>query len=504
MTNSGSMTIPDSLKPFTITDTRTHNNYPDIQITQDILNPYLVRDYVRSWQNSGQLAVPHHPCTYLKNKPMLDLAMSKEVIDALRRFWNDPLVTPLLHLTLPNWFSTERNWHQDCYLNPPYVGDDYAAVWMALEDIHPDSGPFQYLPDTHTLPPLTLNAPAFQHIDRNNSDWPKHTEATLTPIIDNLIQTNQLPQPVTYIPQKYDLLVWNARTYHRGSIPKDPTRQRRALIAHYSKSQVRSDMAFGKQNYDFMQHTGQYFDPNARNYYITPNFPSRCCQHHDLITHPNPQITEYHWLLCRNCLSVVSTLPFNPNLYTDTYINHHRCSGIDLVKDAENNWRNLIPDPDTHKPNRYYPDREYRILDIGCNDGSVANYLSNSYDTYAFDINPAAAPDYKNLQLTTAPTYSHKLFPSMDAILCREVLEHVPDWRDLIDEISLTLKPGGILDLQTPLPINFASPLVYQPAHLQLLHPNLLTDYLKSAGFTITFAETWATGQHYVCRKNLE
>ena len=46
----------------------------------------------------------------------------------------------LLHLALTGWISTQRDWHQDDYLNPPFVANWYAAVWMALDDISAESG----------------------------------------------------------------------------------------------------------------------------------------------------------------------------------------------------------------------------------------------------------------------------------------------------------------------------------------------------------------------------
>src|SRR5438552_11002670 len=61
----------------------------------------------------------------------------------------------MLHLALTGWVSTERTWHQDDYLNPAHVAGWYAAVWMALDDnIHSDSGPFEYLPGSHRWPTL--------------------------------------------------------------------------------------------------------------------------------------------------------------------------------------------------------------------------------------------------------------------------------------------------------------------------------------------------------------
>ena len=59
-----------------------------------------------------------------------------------------------LSLALTGWVSTERNWHQDDYLNPPDVDAWYVAAWLALDDIPSGSGPFQYVPGSHRWPAI--------------------------------------------------------------------------------------------------------------------------------------------------------------------------------------------------------------------------------------------------------------------------------------------------------------------------------------------------------------
>src|SRR5262249_17473212 len=49
-----------------------------------------------------------------------------------------------LNFTLTQFTSTQRQWHQDDYLGPPNLYGRYCAVWIALGDVHPDSGPFQF------------------------------------------------------------------------------------------------------------------------------------------------------------------------------------------------------------------------------------------------------------------------------------------------------------------------------------------------------------------------
>ena len=88
-------------------------------------------------------------CPYMHEAALLDLCTYPPLAQALGDLIGQPAG---LHLNLTGWVSTRRRWHQDTYLNPYNVGDTYAAVWVALGDIHPDSGVFQYVPGSHLWP----------------------------------------------------------------------------------------------------------------------------------------------------------------------------------------------------------------------------------------------------------------------------------------------------------------------------------------------------------------
>lgn len=140
-----------------------------------------------------------------------------------------------IHLNLTGWVSTERNWHQDAYLNPEHLNDHYLAVWFALDDIHPDAGPFEFVPGSHKWPLLSADKvkaqmPAYQ---RNRIDWPRISEAIVVQAFEREIERQGLEAEL-FMAKKGDVLIWHSRLLHRGSKPKDPTLLRKSLIAHYS------------------------------------------------------------------------------------------------------------------------------------------------------------------------------------------------------------------------------------------------------------------------------
>ncbi|HQT62993.1 MAG: hypothetical protein B7Z75_10355 [Acidocella sp. 20-57-95] len=155
----------------------------------------------------------------------------------------------LFHLALTGWISTEREWHQDDYLNPPFVNTWYAAVWIALDTIHADSGPFEYVPGSQKWPLLRgekvrqfLSEEERQRVDpvTGINQWPSYSERYVTPAIEEKIRLSGLPIR-SFLAEKGDILIWHSRLMHRGSRPKSDI-PRKSLITHYSGVNHRQDM----------------------------------------------------------------------------------------------------------------------------------------------------------------------------------------------------------------------------------------------------------------------
>jgi len=164
---------------------------------------------------------------------------------------------PALSLNLTGWVSTERNWHADCYLSPREVGSHYCAAWIALEDINPDSGPFEFVPGSHKMPFISQQKISQFALpgEMAHAGWPKTTERFVVPAIEYYIEQHNL-KPLQFWAKRNQVLIWHSRLLHRGSPPVVPGTPRRALIAHYSVISHRYDMQRVKQHSD----QGYYFD----------------------------------------------------------------------------------------------------------------------------------------------------------------------------------------------------------------------------------------------------
>lgn len=227
-------------------------NEDGVVIIKNFFPEDLMVAYEQCWQTAN-VKRPNgwpDPVPYMRHPELRDILCWQPLNDILADLIGEPAG---LHLNLTGWISTERDWHQDSYLNPSWVGDAYAAVWISFASIHPDSGPFQYVPGSHRWPQVTrekiLNA---LQPDQRDHRWPKFSEIVLTPLFEQEIE-NRNAEVVTHLPQRGDLLVWNGRLLHRGSRAKVKGLERRSLIAHYSGIHHRNEMPTPTQ------HLGQGF-----------------------------------------------------------------------------------------------------------------------------------------------------------------------------------------------------------------------------------------------------
>lgn len=190
----------------------------------------------------------NYPTPYMNVPELRNISLCREIDTTLEHLIGEPMG---LHLNLTGWVSTERNFHQDSYLNPPYLWSSYIAVWIALDDIHPDSGPFQYVPGSHKWPVMRRDKLFdFLTLEEMNSPlWPTFTQDAVAKACEEEIAARG-GEIKNFLPQKGDVLFWHSNLVHRGSQPDSPDRLRKALICHYSALSKRLDMP------DYAPHNG--------------------------------------------------------------------------------------------------------------------------------------------------------------------------------------------------------------------------------------------------------
>jgi len=190
---------------------------------------------------------------YMFVNEIKDIALDKRLSSVMEELIGEPMG---VHLNLTGWVSTERDWHQDEYLNPPCVNGWYISVWIALDDISPDSGPFEYVPGSHKWDLVRRNKVLefLKPKERISNAWPKFSERFLTKLFNDKVTEKGL-ETKQFIAKKGDVLFWHSRLMHRGTKPNNPSLLRKSLICHYSGINHRPDMPIKKQYKD----QGYYF-----------------------------------------------------------------------------------------------------------------------------------------------------------------------------------------------------------------------------------------------------
>jgi hypothetical protein len=225
-----------------------------VVIERKVIPEGLMSAYEEAWlqKHGGPTAVPGSPLTYerpmgwsgptpyMACDPLRELLCSDPVSSILQEIIGHPMG---LHLTLTGWKSSRRNWHFDQYLNEPFVGGFYAAVWIALDTIVADAGPFEFVRGSHRWwsPISQQKMREALGEDGHGPAWPTHSERILTPLFEKELEQRGI-QPEQFTAQRGDLLIWHGRLLHRGSIPRNEALERRAVIGHYSATHRRPDM----------------------------------------------------------------------------------------------------------------------------------------------------------------------------------------------------------------------------------------------------------------------
>jgi phytanoyl-CoA hydroxylase len=158
---------------------------------------------------------------YLYDPRVLDLLFE----DKLHRVLAELLqATPLLFNGLNMEHGTEQRMHIDTFYMPPRTFGKMVATWLALEDIHPDSGPLSYYPKSNQIP-----AYKFSH----GEIWAVQDEMpAFDAYYDKELAARGLQQE-SFSPQKGDVFIWHAQLYHGGGKINNRALTRRSMVNHF-------------------------------------------------------------------------------------------------------------------------------------------------------------------------------------------------------------------------------------------------------------------------------
>jgi hypothetical protein len=170
--------------------------------------------------------------SYMAIPSMRDVCLYRPLVDLIERLVGEPVG---LFLTLSGLESTRRTWHQDFYLKPGYENVNYCAAWIAVGDVDPDSGPYQFVPGTHRLPSMRQEL-VWEWLTPEERVSPasyRIAETFVTDACAKMFVEREL-EPQFFVPKRGDLLIWHHSLLHQGSRARRPDLMRPGLISHYN------------------------------------------------------------------------------------------------------------------------------------------------------------------------------------------------------------------------------------------------------------------------------
>jgi hypothetical protein len=135
--------------------------------------------------------------------------------------------------TLNFKYGTSQRIHSDLIHFSTFPQGLMLGVWVALEDIHVDSGPLLVYPGSHKTPmvyfdDLGINSTALSQqgtlLEKGYAQYEQKLQEQVL---------SKLPPPKMGIIKKGDAFVWNGNLYHGGSPIVDPSRTRMSQVTHY-------------------------------------------------------------------------------------------------------------------------------------------------------------------------------------------------------------------------------------------------------------------------------
>lgn len=195
---------------------------------------------------------------YLYDPRVLDLLYSDKLYRVLAELLQ---ASPLLFNGLNMEHGTEQRMHIDTFYMPPRTFGKMVATWLALEDIHPDSGPLSYYPKSNQIPPYK-----FSH----GEIWAVQDEM---PAFDAYYDKELADRGLTqegFCPRKGDVFIWHAQLYHGGGKINNRALTRRSMVNHFWSYEDYTDGAIEVRPGKYMLRHDRMF--------VAPNFVERPAQ----------------------------------------------------------------------------------------------------------------------------------------------------------------------------------------------------------------------------------
>jgi hypothetical protein len=154
--------------------------------------------------------------------------------------------------TIASHKGSQQGIHSDSIHMTTYPLGYLTAAWIAVEDIHPNSGPLVFYPGSHRLPYVFSKDVDISEADFKRDGYGSY-QAKYEPFIEGTIAHHRL-EPSYFHARKGDVLIWHANLLHGGSPRRNIQLSRKAVVCHYfvKGAFVYHDLAAARSRQQYM------------------------------------------------------------------------------------------------------------------------------------------------------------------------------------------------------------------------------------------------------------
>ena len=185
----------------------------------------LLEDDLKLWE-CGESGPPRLQDGWIDHGSIRALALEPMVLDLLRHLYGRE---PFAFQTLNFAVGSEQHFHSDAVHFHSYPHGFMCGVWIALQDVQPESGPLIYFPGSHRLPYLSARSLG---LDRDVVMEEQYPQRFFEPSWQQAVNEHAFEKQ-QFLPKRGDLLIWHANLLHGGEPVQDKSSRRWSQVNHY-------------------------------------------------------------------------------------------------------------------------------------------------------------------------------------------------------------------------------------------------------------------------------
>ena len=185
----------------------------------------LLSDELDLWER-GEIGPPRIQDGWMTYPAIKELALEPIIHDLLRHLYGRE---PFAFQTLNFAVGSEQPYHSDAVHFHSFPRGFMCGVWIALEDVMPDSGPLHYFPGSHRLPYLSADSLG---LDPMAVAEEEHPQRFFQDHWHQYVRSERFEKQL-FLPQRGEILVWHANLLHGGEPVFDRSSRRWSQVVHY-------------------------------------------------------------------------------------------------------------------------------------------------------------------------------------------------------------------------------------------------------------------------------